>query len=58
MTNKSSNSPKNVVSRLIHSDYFDCFSNEMLKEWVDIIDEHKSKCRHPKCNVEFGEQVQ
>jgi len=53
MTNKSSNSPKNVVSRLIHSDYFDCFSNEMLKEWVDIIDEHKSKCRHPKCNVEL-----
>ena len=49
MTNKSNNSPGQVVSRLIHSDYFSIFSEEMMKEWNDIITIHKLKCRHPKC---------
>jgi hypothetical protein len=50
---KSNNSPRKVVSRLLHNtDYFKCISPGIYdEEWKDIITEHKVKCRHEKCEL-------
>ena len=43
----SNNSPAKVMSRLMHSDYFD---NEWLKhQFSDQIEAHLIRCQHPKC---------
>ncbi len=45
----TNNSPRKVLSRLIHSDYFDTICEYQMEEWQSLIDEHKLKCRHPNC---------
>lgn len=45
----SNNSPKNVMSRLIHSDYFNNIIPMYMKSFQPKIDEHIAKCHHPKC---------
>ena len=47
----SNNSPRKVVSRLIHNGYFKIYSPEMLKPWNDIILNHVKKCKHPNCII-------
>ncbi len=45
----TNNSPRKVLSRLIHSDYFDTICEYQMKYWQPLIDEHKIKCKHPNC---------
>ncbi len=49
MSNKSNNSPKQVLSRCLHSDYFNAISDYYLRSWLPIIYIHITKCRHIKC---------
>lgn len=51
-----SNSPKNVLSRLIHSDYFDNIIPMYMKDFQPKIDEHRLKCMHPIC-VKFRDDL-
>lgn len=44
-----SNSPKNVMSRLIHSDYFENIIPMNMKSFQPKIYEHRERCQHPKC---------
>jgi len=46
---QSNNSPEKVLSRLIHSDYFDLITPYGMKYFQPKIDKHMDKCKHPKC---------
>lgn len=45
----TNNSPAKVLSRCIHSDYFDNISSMNIKSWIPLIEKHREKCNHPKC---------
>lgn len=47
----SNNSPKSVLSRLIHSDYFDNITDREYNLFIIKIHDHVMKCQHPKCVI-------
>ena len=49
-----SNNPKQVVSRNLHSNYFDAVADYQLRTWLPSIYFHIGKCRHIKCKYYKG----
>lgn len=52
----TNNSPAKVLSRLVHSDYFDNISPMYMELWTPKIEEHKLKCQHPKCKSQLTKE--
>ena len=49
MSNKSGNSPNKVLSRCLHSDYFNAVSDYYLRSFIPKIYLHITRCQHVKC---------
>ena len=43
------NSPRQVLSRKLHSDYFNAVSDYQMREWIPNIINHIQHCKSTKC---------